>query len=79
MVLCWATFIAILGHVQPRGLRLDTPDSRLLMAEPSEEKRREGACQRLTATLVALSTKDLPQEAAAPLLSSSAPGIALFL
>ena len=25
MVLCWDAFIAILGHMQPTGLRLDTP------------------------------------------------------
>ena len=24
MILCWATFIAILGHMQPASLRLDT-------------------------------------------------------
>ena len=24
-ILCWATFIAILGHMQPVGHRLDTP------------------------------------------------------
>ena len=24
-ILCWATFIAILGHMQPTGCRLDTP------------------------------------------------------
>ena len=25
MMLCWATFIAILGHMRPLGHRLDTP------------------------------------------------------
>ena len=30
MILCWATFIAILGQVWPVGHRLDTPDWVLL-------------------------------------------------
>ena len=25
MILCWATFIALLGHLQPMGYGLDTP------------------------------------------------------
>ena len=27
MILCWATFIAILGHMWPTGCELDTPGS----------------------------------------------------
>ena len=40
MILCWATFIAILDHMQPAGRELDTP------APKCHKHRMERACVR---------------------------------
>ena len=40
-ILCWAAFTAILGRMQPKGRRLDTPVSRLRLQFKYIQRPRE--------------------------------------
>ena len=43
-ILCWATFITILGHMWPAGQRSDTPAlERCLVPPPCEDKQKSAA------------------------------------
>ena len=42
MILCWATFIAILGCLWPMGLRLDTPEIKEYAKVEGHEPRHSG-------------------------------------
>ena len=71
-ILCWATFIAILGHMQPQGLRLDTPGlgaSRFFSCGSRKGIKQQSSLHRPCAFFKGLHSDVTPLEQKGPILS----------